>query len=379
MARTGSTKHTIGGADDLVAAHAAHSELEAALSRYIYRATRDIVYELNIREGTVGWSEAIYEQLGYGKREPVHTLEWWTSHIHPDDALHVEQKLSDWLLGQESTWACEYRLRKADGSYCYMLDRGIVVRDDAGEPVRIVGTLLDITKQKELERAKDEFISLVSHQLRTPLTVIRVYGEMFAAGLFGQLTGTQATHIARMTDASIRLISLVDDILDLSRIEMGNYDVMRAWTDLGSLLQQCIQDVQPLADGKGVELSLDSDPSPLKAYTDREMVEQIVANLLTNAIRYSQPQRGRVEVRCYAAKSEAIIAVKDNGIGIPKADQEHIFERFYRARNAANIEEHGTGLGLYIVKSLAKTLGGRVWFETARGKGTTFYLALPLK
>src|SRR6185312_8079582 len=144
-----------------------------------------------LQTGKVTWNDELRGRFGYSRAEDADSLEWWVGHIHPDDALHVEKNLYEWFASDKSTWQSEYRFRKANGSYSYVLDRGFVIRDKTGEPGRIIGSLLDITEQRELDRAKDEFISLVSHQLRTPLSVIRVYGEMFADGLLGTLTKVQ--------------------------------------------------------------------------------------------------------------------------------------------------------------------------------------------
>lgn len=382
MAMAGSDKTKLAHSDASAHQHIDQlkHDLEATLERYelVWQATHDILYDLDIPSGVVIWNQALYDQFGYDPQEATGTLEWWVTHIHPDDALFVEQSLSNWLNGTANNWRSEYRFRKANGKYSHVLDRGFVIRDAAGAPLRIIGTLFDITQQKELERAKDEFISLVSHQLRTPLTVIRIYGEMFAGGLLGDLTQTQAEHIGRMTDASVRLIKLVDDILQISRLELNTQNILREWIDINQAIRDDLHDVQPLADEKGITLQFKPNPQPLKAYTDREVIRQILENLLTNAIRYSHRHQGRVNVTCHQENNEVIIAVADNGIGIPKDAQQYVFDRFYRANNAMNIEEHGTGLGLHLVRVLASLMAGRVWFKSNVKTGTTFYVALPL-
>lgn len=359
------------------------SQLEQALQetveRYelVFKATHDILYDLDIQTGTMSWNNELYDRFGYAADEPVNTLEWWVSHIHPDDALGIEKNLYEWFAGNENTWQSEYRFRKSNGEYSYVLDRSFVTRDGNGAPVRIIGSLFDITERRELDRAKDEFISLVSHQLRTPLTIIRVYGEMFAGRLLGPLTKLQAQHIARMTDASVRLIKLVDDILDVSRIELGHYAVHRELANFNQLVQVGLDQVTPLASAKHVSLSFTPDSTCNVVRIDSTIVMQILDNLLVNAIRYTHANKGRVQVACRRQDEELLLSVTDNGIGIPKAEQARIFDRFYRAHNAVNIEEHGTGLGLYLVQVLTKAVGGRIWFDSADGQGTTFYVALP--
>ena len=353
--------------------------LRETVERYdlVFQATHDILYDLNLLTGKVLWNNELSQQFGYTQGEAADTLEWWTSHIHPDDALEVERELSEWFASDSNNWQLEYRFKKANGTYRYVLDRGFVIRAADRTPVRIIGTLFDITEQRELDRAKDEFISLVSHQLRTPLTVIRVYGEMFADGLLGSLSATQSEHIGRMTDASIRLIKLVNDILDVSRIEMGNYLIDRQTADLNQVIQACIDAIIPFAKGKGVHITFMPDESCQNVAIDKVMVSQIIDNLLVNAVRYTRPDHGLIKVWCHRDQNDVVLRIHDNGIGIPKAAQKRVFDRFYRAHNAINIEEHGSGLGLYLVKMLVTILEGEIWFESSASAGTTFYVTLP--
>jgi PAS domain S-box-containing protein len=184
----------------------------------VFKATNDVLYDLDVINDRVIWNDALYTQYGYHHSAVVNTLEWWVQHIHPDDALQVENNISDWLEGNADTWQTEYRFANADGTYKNVRDRGYVIRSADGKPLRIIGSLLDITQQKQLDVAKDEFISLVSHQLRTPLTVIRTYAEMLSQGIFGPISSQQKTEIERITGSSVRLIKLVSNILYVSKL-----------------------------------------------------------------------------------------------------------------------------------------------------------------
>ena len=356
-------------------------ELRESLERYelIFRATHDVLYDLNLSTGHVAWNEALHSQFGYPNHELAGSLEWWVAHIHPDDAFRLENELTAWLLSGAQTRELEYRFRRADGSYTYVRDRGLVARDAANKPIRIIGSLLDITRQKNLDHAKDEFISLVSHQLRTPLTVIRTYGEMITAGFFGDMTEVQLRQVTRMTDASIRLVGLVDDILKVSRIELGDFRPSRTPIDVRRVIHDCIAAVMPLASDKGTAITFELDSTIPTISVDATVFTQILDNLLTNAVRYTRRQQGKIHVACSRQENKFVLSVADNGIGIPAPAQPHIFERFYRASNAVNITEHGTGLGLYLVRLLADTLGGSVWFTSKKNRGSTFYFAFPLE
>lgn len=353
--------------------------LREKIRRYelIFQATHDALYDLNVEDGTVEWNDALYTQYGYSRREPAGTLEWWVARVHPDDAFMLENKITDLVESKTDTWQCEYRFRRADGGYNYVRDRGLVLRSRNGRPRRIIGSLLDITAQKQLDTAKDEFISLVSHQLRTPLTVIRVYGEMLASGQFGSLTPEQTQWVHNMTTSSGRLIDIVGTILNVSRLDLGRIKLTPQPLDIARLVQTAIQEVEPLATEKQVQITYDVPDLPLVPL-DETVVVQILHNLLTNAIRYTRPQHGRVSVAVNQYADGYVLSVRDNGIGIPKIAREHVFERFYRARNAVAVETQGSGLGLYLVKVMCDAYGGKTWFTTVTGRGTTFYVQIPL-
>ena len=364
------------GKPDAASEDALH-ELQQAVKRYelIFQATNDVLYDLDLVNASVEWNEALYTQYGYGRDELNGTLEWWTSHVHPDDAFLLENKVSELFESGTHSWHCDYRFRRADGTYCYVRDRGLLQRDTAGRPARIIGSLLDITAQKQLDLAKDEFISLVSHQLRTPLTIIRVYGEMLTGGMSGALSIEQAQWVRNMTNSSSRLIDVVGAILNVSRLDLGRIRITSSPRDMRVLVQGCIKEVLPLAEEKQVLVGFSPPRRFPKVGLDETIFTQIVHNLLTNAIRYTRPQQGRIDVKLETRRDGYVLSVHDNGIGIPPDAEEHIFERFYRAKNAVGMEAQGSGLGLYLIKVMCDAFGGKVWFET--GKGTVFYVLIP--
>lgn len=376
MTRTHPVKN---GADPLPDRTETIEDLREKLRRYelIFQATNDVIYDLNLEDGTVVWNEALYTQYGYEHDEPTGTLEWWTGHVHPDDALPLENRVSTLFDGSTNSWQHDYRFRRADGGYNYVHDRGLVLRSGNGKPTRIIGSLLDVTAQAQLDIAKDEFIALVSHQLRTPLTVIRVYGEMLTGGAFGQLTDEQAEWVRNMTQSSARLIDVVGAILNISRLELGRINISATQQDILKLTRDTVKGVAPLAADKEVEIAVSLPDSLPQLHVDTIIYVQTLHNLLTNAIRYTEAQKGRVTVSIDEADEGYVVSVSDNGIGIPLDSQPHIFERFYRARNAVGAETQGSGLGLYLVKVMTDTYGGKLWFESTEGQGTTFYVWIP--
>jgi PAS domain S-box-containing protein len=354
-------------------------QLRETVQRYqlVFRATNEVLYDLNIETGAVIWNDGLFSQYGYDRSEGVSTLEWWAERIHPDDAFHIEEEFMGWLQGDKETWQTEYRFRKADDTYADVRDRAVVQRDQDGKPMRVIGSFLDITRQKQLDKAKDEFISLVSHQLRTPLTAIRLYSEMLGSGYFGELDKRQNDPVTHITDASIRLIDLVGNILDISKLESGHMVSNPTPVPINKLLELSLSEVQPLAHQKGVVIDFTPATNLNKVSVDSVIFGQVVHNLLTNAIRYTEAGHGRVKLAFERNDRGYLLTVQDNGIGIPESAQESIFNRFYRAKNAASVEEHGTGLGLYMIKLMLETAGCDVWFDSVIDHGTTFYVQLP--
>lgn len=354
-------------------------DLEASNQRFelAARATSDVMYDLDINSRVMVWNEALHDAYGYRDAEKTNTLEWWTQHIHPDDAMRIEGEITKLLNGVRKTGVYEYRFRRADGTYAYVRDRLFIQRDENHMPVRLIGSLLDITKQKELDRAKGEFISLVSHQLRTPLTAIRLFTEMLVAGQVGKLTEEQQDYIEKVDISTKRMIQLVGDILNISRVELGRLKIEPVATEVNKLIQSHIEEIKPLAANKNVKIKFKPVAKLPQLSIDRLLFGQIVHNLMTNAVRYSHDKKGIVTIAFTKQNDGYLLSVKDNGIGIPQEAQSHIFQRFYRANNAIKIEGEGTGLGLYLVKLITEASGGKVWFESSEGKGTTFYIKIP--
>jgi two-component system phosphate regulon sensor histidine kinase PhoR len=233
----------------------------------------------------------------------------------------------------------------------------------------------DITRLKQLEKIRQDFVANVSHELRTPLTTIKGYAETLLDGALKEDQAFQFVQvIKRHTD---RLTKIVEDLLMLSRIEAKEFQLKMEVISLPNFIDDIIDFVKDLAEKKRISLSRNEIPSSLAVQADRSHLEQILINLLDNAIKYT-PDGGRVTVLAIEGDSKDIqFLIEDNGIGIPKEDLSRIFERFYRVDKGRSKEMGGTGLGLSIVKHLVQAHGGRVWVESQPGKGSTFYFTLP--
>lgn len=271
----------------------------------------------------------------------------------------------------------------------------------------------DITERVEVDRMKTEFVSVASHQLRTPLTSMRLFIEMLLAKQVGELTQTQQEYIQNLQESTLRMIKLVNEFLNVSRLENGRLKIDPQITNLKEFIQDVVNKLQVLGDKRHVKLEfLYPEKELVDIPIDQTLMHEVIKNLITNAISYSPEGTGKVTVRLeskesppgiegetaqtvdtefvhYQRPSEKtlaaffpqmyyLISVEDNGMGIPPEVQPDIFKKFFRADNAIKARSEGSGLGLYLVKMIVESSKGKIWFHSELGKGTTFYLALPL-
>ncbi len=248
--------------------------------------------------------------------------------------------------------------------------------DEDSEGIRgAIAVFHDISRLKQLEKVRQDFVANVSHELRTPLTTIKGYAETLMEGALKEDQVLQFVQvIKRHTD---RLTKIVEDLLMLSRIETKEFQLKLEIISVREFIDDVVEFVKEPAEKKKIFLSRDEIASSLAVQADRNHLEQILINLLDNAIKYT-PEGGRVTVSAVEKDLKDIqFSIEDNGIGIPKEDLSRIFERFYRVDKGRSNELGGTGLGLSIVKHLVQAHGGMVWAESQMGKGSTFYFTLP--
>ncbi len=250
----------------------------------------------------------------------------------------------------------------------------------SAEPAALV-VLQDVTSLKEAEQLKDQFIWLVAHELRNPLAALKGFATMLLRHSQGDkgtaLASWQQEALAELDLAANRLNRLTEDLLDVVRLQAGRLMLHRESIDLVNTIRHVIAQMGQSSDRH--QLTFSTSLSHLQAQMDRGRIEQVLVNLLTNAIKYS-PDGGSVEVALQLASEwqEALISIRDQGIGIPQAEQAQLFGRFVRASNSQTQGISGTGLGLYLCRELVSQHGGDIWFESTEGSGSTFFLRLPL-
>jgi PAS domain S-box-containing protein len=315
------------------------------------------------------------------------------------DVLHFELestgKVSDdfirrALAGHPAAMNRHTILVRKDGKRIAVADSAAPIRDADDRILGVIVIFRDVSKEQELDRAKSEFVSLASHQLRTPLSAIKWYGEMLLSGDSGKLNPEQQEHVQEVFDGNERMIELVNSLLDVSRLDLGKLTNEPTPTVLADVADSLAKELATAIAGKQLQFKMDIDRKMAPVVADPKLLRMVLQNLMSNAVKYTPP-KGSVTVTVRLAKhaevvksgsrSEAphiYIAVTDTGYGIPKAQQYKIFGKLFRADNVRAMDVEGTGLGLYIVKQVAQKLGGDVWFHSVENAGTTFHLVFPV-
>lgn len=279
--------------------------------------------------------------------------------------------------------AAEQVIRSEKPQLLSELEAGGGIYKIVGNPVSdghgaIIGTTFvfsDITQEKEVDRMKTEFISITSHQLRTPLSSMKWFMEMLLNNDLGELPEKQRAVLLDVYNSNERIITLVNDLLDVSRIEAGKMKNEPTPTNLIEFIKSMLPEVEQQFAKKKQKFEFAHPDTMPRVSADPKLVWQVLQNLLTNASKYT-PEGGKVAFTLSLSGDTATMTIADNGYGIPEFQKGRIFEKFFRADNIAKME--GTGLGLYISKELAEASGGKLWFESTEGRGTTFYFSLPL-
>ncbi|PIS38811.1 MAG: hypothetical protein COT34_01780 [Candidatus Nealsonbacteria bacterium CG08_land_8_20_14_0_20_43_11] len=248
-----------------------------------------------------------------------------------------------------------------------------------GEKTGYLVSLHDITREKLIERMKTEFVSIAAHQLRTPLSAIKWTLRMLLDGDLGELAPEQRDFIEKSYQSNERMIGLINDLLDVTRIEEGRYVFKKDYADIVSLVNSIVSNYLDEAKEKGIKLRFKSTAKNLPAVIiDAEKITLVIQNLIENSIKYTKPG-GEIIVFLERRKEEIEISVRDTGVGIPLDQQGRVFSKFFRAANVMRMETEGSGLGLFIAKNIVEAHGGRIWFQSEEGKGSTFFFTIPAK
>jgi PAS domain S-box-containing protein len=312
-----------------------HEEIIGLTSDDIVAAAKDIVADSNL----------LVEVVQQGRE-------------HPDDVI-VEMVTQVWPEERELELS------------------SIPVRFANGERPSRLYSLRDVTHQREVDRLKNDFVSLVSHELRTPLTSIKGYVDLLMDEESGPLTDDQREFLQIVGNNAQRLVSMVNELLDISRIEAGRVDLRIDSLDLRSIVQRVVSSMRPLVNEKSQSLTIEAAPDLPPVYGDSDRLAQILTNLVSNAVKYSA-DGGQITISLGVKDGQMEVAVTDTGVGLTQDEIRQLFTRFYRAGNRATREVAGAGLGLSITRSLVELHGGTISVTSTPGEGSTFSFTLPL-
>ncbi|MFH0892021.1 MAG: HAMP domain-containing sensor histidine kinase [Candidatus Falkowbacteria bacterium] len=256
------------------------------------------------------------------------------------------------------------------------------------------GVAQDVTKHREIAQAKTDFVAIASHQLRTPLSIVKWYVDYVVSGDAGELNPEQAKYLREVYRNNERLIDLVNALLDVSRIDLGTFSIEPEPTDLIGRAEGALKKFLPEIESKKINLEKEYDSLP-EINLDPRLTKIVFENILSNAVKYT-PEKGTIRVTIKKTEHQALIKISDTGCGIPRSEQPKIFTKLFRAENAKKMESSGTGLGLYIAKAVIEKSGGKIWFQSPslelllnkpnpsrpidqENKGTTFFITIPLR
>jgi PAS domain S-box-containing protein len=358
------------------------------ITAHIFENTGDGIWIWEMGTDRVIYSKEWWAMLGYQAGElPDHPETWWQL-THPDHLPLVKKTIARYLAGELPHYAIEFQMRHKDGRAIWVLSRGSIVKGTGGKPNRFVGSNTDITPMKnataEAEKAnvaKSEFLANMSHEIRTPINTIMGTAELL---LESQLSSKQSYQANMMMSACENLLVIVNDVLDLAKVEAGRLTFEKVTFDLTNLVHEVIQLFYPRAQAKSLDLMVDYDwrTLPAQVIGDPTRIRQILNNLISNAIKFTNDGYVKLELALASNNQQPyslIFRVLDSGIGINPSMQDSIFDKFTQADASTTRQYGGSGLGLAITRELTILMGGQIRYMPNTPQGSCFEVALPIE
>lgn len=333
-------------------------------------------WEWEPKTGLLTWSDECKKIYGLPLDKEI-TFEIYVQHLHPDDKERVVQAILDCLDG---AYGGEYDIvlriiRFDDGSTRWVRAQGKVYFEAGGKAERFIGTVVDITEKKQEDLRKNDFIAMVSHELKTPLTAVKSYIQILLAKEKMEGNAFKLNALTRAEVQTQKMTLMIQDFLSLARLEEGKIRLNKEVFELHNLIEEIAGDAQFLASSHTVKLQ---DCEDIIIRADRDKIGQVLMNLLSNAIKYS-PKGGSIVIGCVKLGNKVKVFVKDDGIGISLADQQKLFDKFYRVKNEKIKTVSGFGIGLYLVSELLRYHKTKIEVESREDEGSTFYFTMNMQ
>ncbi len=329
-------------------------------------------WDWNVSEDALTWSDQMYTLLGLQPFVETKNMEYFLRFVNNEDAAEFSDSWKN-MIENGGVYQQEYRITRADsGQMRWMSSYGKAVMTKDGIVSRIVGVMFDVTETKLLEQQKEDFISIASHELRTPITSIKAYAEVLY-DMFEEAKDVSNAALIKKLDKQVdRLIDLIRALLDTSKISGGKLMLHPEKFDIGRLVEERVEDLQQISSVYNIMTS----GSEIQIIADRERIAQVITNLVTNAIKYS-PRGGEINIHWEEKGENVELSVRDRGIGISEGMLRRVFDRFFRVKNATMQDYPGMGLGLYIAANIIYSHNGKIWVTSEPENGSVFYISIP--
>ncbi len=331
------------------------------------------VWDWDIVSNKIKWTDKVYQIHEVERNSFDGDFVSYITRIYPEDKTRVEEAIQ-LALENKTSYNIEFRIITGTGNIKWVFSSAKVFFDN-DKAVRMLGATVDITKRKELEKQKDEFLSIASHELKTPVTTLKAYGQVLQM-VFQQKGYTDSVTMLKKMDSQInKLTSLISNLLDATKIQSGKLMMKEEEYDLSELLNEIIDELQLTTPNH----TMIKEIGELKKICgDKERIGQVITNLITNAVKFS-PQSDKIVIKTEISDESILFSVQDFGVGIANEKQDKIFEQFFRVSSKKEMTFPGLGLGLYISNEIIKRQNGKIWLESAEGKGSTFYFSIPVR
>jgi PAS domain S-box-containing protein len=335
------------------------------------------IWDWNIIDGSINWSDRIYEMHGVKKGAFHGSYEEYLKFIHPEDQEKINSLVQQ-AIHNDKPYQSELRAILPNGGIRWLATSAQVFKDEKGNPIRMLGAVYDITERKDIEKQKDEFMAIVSHELKTPITSIKAYTQVLEQKFTKAGDQLSSSQLSKMDTQINKITSLISDLLDVTKIEAGKLKMQREDFIFCTLVEEIIEEVGRTTEHHQI---IFKGKNNYKVFGDYERIGQVLTNLLSNAIKYSpnsSPQMKKIIVTVSVVNGNIVCQIKDFGVGIAKEKQKLIFDRYYRETGSKEMTFPGLGLGLYISAEIIKRHNGKIGVRSIKGSGSTFFFSLPI-